>query len=117
MIRGLQLPLNENNKEKELNTLINIALNNGCRKEDIIHIHNKLKQCQNKPENNTKKERKWVTFTYTGNCICKITKLLKDGNLKIAFKTTSTIGKLLNEKQETNSYDIIQHQYLPTQTS
>jgi hypothetical protein len=29
----------------------------------------------------------------------------KTPTLKIAFKTTSTIGKLLNEKQETNSYE------------
>jgi hypothetical protein len=63
--RLFALPLNENNKKKELNTIINVALNNGYRKEDIIHIHNKLKQRQNKPENNAKKEQKWVTFTYT----------------------------------------------------
>jgi hypothetical protein len=40
----------------------------------------------------------------TNSYICKITKLFKDTNLKIAFKTPSTIDKLLNEKQETNSY-------------
>jgi hypothetical protein len=27
---------------------------------------------------NTEKDKKWVTFTYTGNYICKITKLFKD---------------------------------------
>jgi hypothetical protein len=32
------LPLNENNKKKELNIIINIALNNGYRKEDILHM-------------------------------------------------------------------------------
>jgi hypothetical protein len=63
---------------------------------------NKIKQ-QTKPENNAEKEQKWVTFIYTGNYI-KITKLFKDTNLKIAFITTSTIGKLLNKQQEMNSY-------------
>jgi hypothetical protein len=40
------LPLNENNKKKEIITIINVPLNNGYRKEYIVHIH-KLKQCQN----------------------------------------------------------------------
>jgi hypothetical protein len=103
--RTLCIATQRKQQKKELNTTINIALNNGYRKEDIIHIHNKPEQRQNKPENNAKKEQKWVTFTYTGNYIRKITKLFKDTNLKIAFKTTSTTGKLLNEKQETNSYE------------
>jgi hypothetical protein len=68
--RLLPLPLNENNKKKELNTVINIALNNGYRKEDILHIYGKLKQ-QNNLENKAKKEQKWVTFTHTGNYIQK----------------------------------------------
>jgi hypothetical protein len=67
-------------------------------------MYNKLKQ-QNNLENKTEIEQKWVTFTYTGNYIRKITKLFKDTNLKIAFKTTSTLGKLLNEKQEIDSYE------------
>jgi hypothetical protein len=49
--RHFPLPLNEN-------SIINIALNNGYKKEDIIHIHNKLKQRQNKPENNSKKNKR-----------------------------------------------------------
>jgi hypothetical protein len=52
--RRFALPLSANNKKKELNTLINIALNSGYTKEDIIHIHNKFKR-QNKPENNAKR--------------------------------------------------------------
>jgi hypothetical protein len=103
--RLLTLPLNENNKKKELNTIINIELNTVHSKEDILCIYNKLKQRQNNLENKAEKEQKWVTFTYTGNYIQKITTLFKDTNLKTAFKTTSTIGKLLNEKQETNSYE------------
>jgi hypothetical protein len=47
-----------------------------------IHLHRKLRTCiYVKPQNYS-----------------------KDTNLKIAFKTTSTIDKLLNKKQETNSY-------------
>jgi hypothetical protein len=50
--------------------------------------------------------KKWVTHTYTGSYIRKIIKLFKNTNIKIAFKTTHTIGKLINEKQETNPYKL-----------
>ena len=42
--RLLTLPLEENAKNKELNTIINIALNNSYRKEDITQLYNKLKK-------------------------------------------------------------------------
>jgi hypothetical protein len=86
-----------------LNTIIIIALNNGYREEDILHMYRKLKQRQNNLENKAEKEQKWAPFTYTGNYIWKIAKLFKDTNLKVAFKTTFTLGKLLNEEQEINS--------------
>jgi hypothetical protein len=44
--RFFRLPLNENNKRKELNTIINIALNNGYKKDDIMNLHNRLKYQQ-----------------------------------------------------------------------
>jgi hypothetical protein len=49
-------------------------------------------------------DNKWVTFTYTRNYIRKIIKLFKDTNLTIAFKTTTTIGKLLSDNNITNTY-------------
>jgi hypothetical protein len=54
---------------------------------------------------NTEKDKKWVTFTYTGNYIRKITKLFKDTNLKVAFKTTTTVGKQLSDNCTTNTYE------------
>jgi hypothetical protein len=54
--RLLTLHLNESIKKKELNTIINIALNNGYRKEDNLHVQNKLKQWQNNLENEDEKE-------------------------------------------------------------
>jgi hypothetical protein len=94
--RLMALPLSKRNRQRELNTILNIALNNGYKKEDIKHIYNKLKYQQNIPNNNIEREQqKWFTFTYTGNYIRKITKLFKDTNLKIAFKTTSTLNNFL----------------------
>jgi hypothetical protein len=54
----LTLPHSKRNKKKELNTIINIALNNGYRKEDILHIHNKLKYQQDNLGNNIEKTTK-----------------------------------------------------------
>jgi uncharacterized protein YaaW (UPF0174 family) len=55
--RLLTLPFEENAKNKELNTVTNIALNNSYRKEDIIKLHNKLKQKINKSDNKVGKEQ------------------------------------------------------------
>jgi hypothetical protein len=40
--------------------------------------------------------RKWCTFTYTGKETLQITKIFKETDLKIAFRTDNTIQKLLN---------------------
>jgi hypothetical protein len=98
------LPLSEV-KNSELNTILNIALNNEYKTEDIMQIYNKPKHQQNTLNNNINRENKWITFTYTRNYICEITNLFKDTNLRIAFKTTSTPNNLLNTMQKTNIYD------------
>jgi hypothetical protein len=90
--RLLMLPLKESNKRKELNTIINIALNNGHKKDEILNLYNRLKYQQNNQGNKTKAAQILVTLTYTGNNIRKITKLFKDANLMVTFKTT-TAGK------------------------
>jgi hypothetical protein len=62
-----------------------------------FELVNRLKHQQNNQGNSTKTEEKWISFTYTGNYIRKITKLFKDANLMVAFKTTSTVGKPLSD--------------------
>jgi hypothetical protein len=74
------------------------------KKEDIIQLYNKSKHKQNFSINNTNQEKKSITFTYTGNYIRKITNLCRNTNLKIAFKTTSTITNVLNNKQTKHIY-------------
>jgi hypothetical protein len=94
------LPLNTNNKNKELSTITNIGLNNGYKKEDILQLYNKFKLRENNSDDTAKRQQKWVSLTYTGHYIRKITKLFKDTNIKIAYKSTTTLDKLLNEKQK-----------------
>jgi hypothetical protein len=47
-------------------------------------------------EDNNQEGKKWATFTYTGSETKFITKLFKNTNLKIAYKTVNTIGKLFS---------------------
>jgi hypothetical protein len=54
----------------------------------------------------SEKNKKWVSYTYNGNYIRKITKLFKNTNINIAFKTSHTVGKLLKEKREINPYEL-----------
>jgi hypothetical protein len=56
------LPLNANNKNKELNTIINIGLNNGYKKADILQLYNKLKLRKNHSEDCQKTTK--VGFLY-----------------------------------------------------
>jgi hypothetical protein len=105
--RLIKLPLEKPAIDSELNTIINIATNNGYTEEIIIRLYNKIKQktsILNNVDNN--KEIKWVSFTYTGNYIRKITKLFRNTNLKISFKTQHTLGKLISETPDTNKFDL-----------
>jgi hypothetical protein len=94
------LPISETNIQHEFNTIINIALNNGCKTQDIMQIYNKpINQC-NTSNYNINRDRKLITFTYTGNYIRKITNLFKDTNFKIAFKTTANLNKKPSKYQD-----------------
>jgi hypothetical protein len=64
-----------------------------------------LKYQQNNQGNNTKAEERWVTFACTGNYTRKITKLFKDADLMVTYKTTTTIGKLLKHTRIMNTYE------------
>ncbi|XP_023722175.1 uncharacterized protein LOC111872459 [Cryptotermes secundus] len=98
------LPLDNAAKSQELNTIINIAKNNGYSKDLIMRMYHKCRQ----PNILTpigSSEQKWVSYTYNGCYTRKITKLFKITNVRIAFKVNHTLGKLLNTKQNINSYE------------
>jgi hypothetical protein len=79
--------LTHTNREHKL-TLVNEMLkNNGYQQEPTT-----------KPTNNTKREKKWATFTYFGPETRIITNLFRNTNIKIAYKTTDRIGHLLKPK-------------------
>jgi hypothetical protein len=98
------LPLSTANKNEELNTIIHIGVNNGYKKEEILRLYNKIKNRRTNREN-TDREQKWISFTYAGHYIRKITKLFKDTNLRIAYRTSSTLDKILKETHKMNPYE------------
>jgi hypothetical protein len=51
---------------------------------------------------NTKK--KWVTFTYSGKEVRRITKLLRDIRIKVAFRTRNTIQNILKPRSQIDKY-------------
>jgi hypothetical protein len=103
--RLYKLLLDKNNKRKELHIIINIAINSGYRKEDIIKLYNQIRKQQNNKVDEIKANKKWVSFTYIGNYISKITKLFKNTNLKIAFRTNNAVEKLLGDNHTVNKYE------------
>ena len=60
------LPFDDTAKNKELNTIINIALNNGYNKEYITQMYYKIQQ-QKTSNPSEKTEQKWVSYTYNGS--------------------------------------------------
>jgi hypothetical protein len=81
----------ENKTQK--NSIINeILTNNGYEQQPITHHNHK----HNSP--NTATKTKWTTFTCYGPDTWTITKLFRNTNLKIAYKTTNTIKHHLKPK-------------------
>lgn len=99
-IKRLQiLPLNTENKNKELNTITNVSENNGQDKEQIIELHNHTKH-KGRRNNNIKDKQKWLTFTYTWSYIRTITKLLKNTNIKMALNPQTQSAIYLGKHQQ-----------------
>jgi hypothetical protein len=73
------------NKIQEENTIKQILHNNGYKQQikNKTHTHNITKT-------NTKPH--WTTFTYFGSDTRIITKLFRNANLKIAYKTTNPLN-------------------------
>jgi hypothetical protein len=97
----------ETNRNKEVNTIINIVENKGYSKQQIIKLNNIVENRKHQINNNQNEVEKqvWVTFTYSGNYIRAVTELFKHTNIKIAYKTTNILGNLLKETQNTNKYE------------
>ena len=99
-------PLTKKGYNQELNTIYNIATNNGY----TIATVNKILQ---KTKTQTNKDKKsnidpWATFTYIGKQTYKITNFFKKYGINIALKTKNNVGTIL--RQNINTEDQLEKQ-------
>jgi hypothetical protein len=87
--------LSPSNKHKEMQLINTILRNNGYPPHTYTH-----KQVTNKITNTVQQQQKqkWATFTYTGNQTRAITKLFKNSNIRIAYRTNNAIHNYLQNK-------------------
>jgi hypothetical protein len=99
----LSLPITNQAKQEEWNTIYTIAKNNVF---PLKIIYNTLKTCtktqrvDNATANTATKT--WVTFTYHSPPIYKVTNPFKHTNRNTAFRTNNTIYNQLQNKTENN---------------
>jgi hypothetical protein len=68
-------------------------------------MHSKEKQAHN--TNKDVQKPRWATFTYSDNDTRTITKLLKNTNVKVAYRTINTIKNHLKQRlPETDRYNL-----------
>jgi hypothetical protein len=93
-------PLTNNNLRKEEHAINNLLKANGYHHSDTNTLITR-KQLHTKTNNNTI-ANKWAVFTYTGKDTRYITKLFKEFNVNISYRTKNTIGKILTVKRRNN---------------
>jgi hypothetical protein len=103
------MPITENSKQNEWETIIAIAKNNDFPISILTDLKTKIikrkkqKQAQAQHEEITTQRCKWVTFTYHSPLIRRITNLFKQTNVKIAFCAANTIQQQLNTAKHTHN--------------
>src|SRR5215475_6551337 len=65
-------------------------------------LMNKRSQSQKAQQSQNNQDKKWITFTYYGPAIRKITNLFKHTNIQIAFRPTNTTYQQLSQRGTSN---------------
>ena len=107
------IPTNEitdiiQHKEKEYRTIQQILHKNKFQTHHLDNIVPKMnaksRTQQTDEMHDTRKPIKWTTFKYTGKQTKYITKLFKNTNIKITYKTNSTLERLLTQQHNKCHY-------------
>ena len=105
--RLITLPITEESKQSEWETILAIARNNGYSTKTINNLKKKLltrkQKQQDQNQEITETRKKLVIFTYYSPLIRCVTNLFKQTELNIAFKPTNTIQKQITDKQSHNN--------------
>jgi len=99
------LPLSQDKKQKEWETIQVIAKNNNFPKHLIQKLNRKIQQKTKNTQPNEKQRKTWTTFTYHSPKIRKITNLFKNTQTGIAFKATTISQHLMQTTPQTQTSD------------
>jgi hypothetical protein len=98
-------PIPAYEKETETRICQLIINDNGYQHIDIAKLINdrllktNIRREDNVGESNKININKWSSFSYIGNEVMPIARILKKFNIEVAFKTRNTLGKWLRHKQ------------------
>jgi len=85
-------PITEHAKQREWNTRLPIAKNNGFPLHIVHNLRNKLiTRTQQTLITQTHQQKRWIIFTYHSPLTHKITYLITHTNINIAFRATNSI--------------------------
>ena len=99
--RMITMPITEQAVKQEWNRILKVAYNNRFPEQIVHRLRNKLtikKEQPVKTQPMQQHNKIWVTFTYHGPAVHKVTNLFKCTNLKIAFRPTNTIHQQISKK-------------------
>jgi hypothetical protein len=104
------LPLSNEHKQQEMNTILHIAQNNGYPIKLInrfnTQIKNKITTQKNLLTTANNNNKKWAIFEYSNPIIMKIPNIFRNTNLKISFRPCNTTQNILKTYPETtNTYN------------
>ena len=96
------LPLNENKKRKEWQTIQRIGNGNNVPMQ-VLQKLNKRTQQKTRRLPETRENETLTTFTYHCTKVRAVTNLFRNTNIKIAFKTANTTQKILRPKRQNST--------------
>lgn len=100
------LPLSQEQRHQEWNTILQIAQNNGYPITLINKLNKSIITKRNRITNNTLpsqiNNRIWVTFEYHNPIITKVTNIFNNTNIKIAFRVRNTTQNILKPAKTNN---------------
>jgi len=98
--RMLNLPLKTVKQKREWSTILHIAQQNGFPPTVIRKLRHQIKHKTKHTTPHDSKNKKWATFTYFSPQICKVTKIFRNANIRIAYKCRNTIANLIKPSRD-----------------
>jgi hypothetical protein len=92
------LPLDENKKRKEWQTIQRMGKSNNVPTQLLQKLNKRIQQKTRRPADQRENET-WTIFTYHSPKIRAVTNLFKSTNIKIAFKTADTTQKIIRPRK------------------